>query len=434
MIRRLRIQGYKSIKDAEITDLSRLVLLFGPNAAGKSNLLDALDLLAHLAEEDTVTRAFHRHRGNRLDRPLPVRWFFSDPGDDDEVLEMHFELDLELQPRIIEGLNSDLAEREEAAGLERAYTRVTRNRVRYELALEYQPAARSLNITHEALTPLLKDWTPNETIVPYIKKGKRKGTVSVKLERQSHPRVYDLPRQRSLLSEIRDAVNHPHIVATASELRSWRVYYVEPGAARTAVNDVEASDPGSNGGQLASFYHWLDRNHQPIFNNLLLNLKNIVGNIRKIHVEEGTEGFLELWMEEKGKEPFPAALISEGTLRLLCILGIAATPRPPAVVGYEEPENGVNPARLREMLQILETASERTSGSQFFITTHSAAVLDYFRNGRFIHCVQEDGESSYTPWEELPLFFQEEMEGRLDGADRSEPTAVGTRFSRGDLG
>ena len=47
MLKRIRIQGYKSLEDVEVS-LSQLVVLFGPNAAGKSNLLDALQLLSKL--------------------------------------------------------------------------------------------------------------------------------------------------------------------------------------------------------------------------------------------------------------------------------------------------------------------------------------------------------------------------------------------------
>ena len=47
MLKRVHIKGYKSLQDVEI-GLCPLVVLFGPNAAGKSNLLDALQLLSKL--------------------------------------------------------------------------------------------------------------------------------------------------------------------------------------------------------------------------------------------------------------------------------------------------------------------------------------------------------------------------------------------------
>ena len=57
MLKRVQIRGYKSLKDLEVT-LSSLVVLVGPNAAGKSNLLDALQLLSRLGTSRTLREAF----------------------------------------------------------------------------------------------------------------------------------------------------------------------------------------------------------------------------------------------------------------------------------------------------------------------------------------------------------------------------------------
>lgn len=435
MIRRINISGYKSFREMELTDLGRLVVLFGQNASGKSNLLDAIDLLAHLAREDTVLSAFQEHRGNRLERPLPVRWFFHGAQRGNEPREMRFEVDLELQPRIIEELNNELSEREEHEKLERPYTRVTQSRVRYELLIKYDPEARALDIMHEYLAPLTKSGEPKESIVPYIyvKDDSHRNKVSVKLERQAHPRFYDLPRGRTLLSEISDAVNHPHLVATARELKSARVYYVEPARMRSTVSDIEATDPGPHGEQLASFFHWIKREHPIEFKNLVHNLGRLVPGIEEIDVREAAEGFLELWVRERNYGEFPASLISEGTLRLLCLLGIAVTPKPPAVVGYEEPENGVNPARLGEMLAILENAAGSSAGTQFLLTTHSPSVLDFFDEANLVFCDRSEEGSVVSPYKDLPLFRDAELESQATSLKKGR-SKVGQKFIRGDLG
>ena len=57
MLERIRIQGFKSLRDAKV-ELAPLVVLFGPNAAGKSNLLEALLLLSRLVGERTLSEAF----------------------------------------------------------------------------------------------------------------------------------------------------------------------------------------------------------------------------------------------------------------------------------------------------------------------------------------------------------------------------------------
>ena len=67
MLNRILIRGYKSLGDVEVR-LSPLSVLFGPNAAGKSNFLDALQLLSKIATSKTVKEAFEPpYRGKPLE-------------------------------------------------------------------------------------------------------------------------------------------------------------------------------------------------------------------------------------------------------------------------------------------------------------------------------------------------------------------------------
>jgi AAA15 family ATPase/GTPase len=67
MLKRIKIQGYKSLVDLEV-NLNPLSLLFGPNAAGKSNFLDALQLLSRIATSRTLKDAFEPpYRGKPLE-------------------------------------------------------------------------------------------------------------------------------------------------------------------------------------------------------------------------------------------------------------------------------------------------------------------------------------------------------------------------------
>ena len=69
MITRVFIKGYKSLRDIDIS-LNPLTVIVGPNASGKSNLLDALGLLSRIVTSRTINDAFDKHRG------LPLEAFF----------------------------------------------------------------------------------------------------------------------------------------------------------------------------------------------------------------------------------------------------------------------------------------------------------------------------------------------------------------------
>ena len=57
MLRRVKLRGYESLHDVEV-ELRPLSALVGPNAAGKSNFLDALQLLSRTATSRTLKEAF----------------------------------------------------------------------------------------------------------------------------------------------------------------------------------------------------------------------------------------------------------------------------------------------------------------------------------------------------------------------------------------
>ena len=56
MLQTLRVTGFKSLTDVTI-DFPKVAVIFGPNAAGKSNLLDAIQALSRLGTERTAAEA-----------------------------------------------------------------------------------------------------------------------------------------------------------------------------------------------------------------------------------------------------------------------------------------------------------------------------------------------------------------------------------------
>ncbi len=66
MLHRLQVAGYKSLDGVDV-ELDPLTVVFGSNAAGKSNLLDAIGLLSRMATSPNLDAAFTDHRGTPLE-------------------------------------------------------------------------------------------------------------------------------------------------------------------------------------------------------------------------------------------------------------------------------------------------------------------------------------------------------------------------------
>ena len=70
-----------------------------------------------------------------------------------------------------------------------------------------------------------------------------------------------------------------------------------------------------------------------------------------------------------------AETVSDGTLKLLCLMAILCDHDPPPLVCIEEPEIGLHPDALMLVAEALKEASSRM---QIVVTTHSDALVDYF--------------------------------------------------------
>ena len=83
-------------------------------------------------------------------------------------------------------------------------------------------------------------------------------------------------------------------------------------------------------------------------------------------------GTVQIFFTE-GDTSIPATRLSDGTLRYLCLLAVLYNPKPPPVVCMEEPELGLHPDIVAGLAKHLRAASERM---QLIVTTHSDILID----------------------------------------------------------
>ena len=98
------------------------------------------------------------------------------------------------------------------------------------------------------------------------------------------------------------------------------------------------------------------------------------GRIREVIVGEDTGQGYPLSFRLYDDKEIPASELSEGLLVYFAFLCIVHRDDAPAVLLIEEPENGVHPLRLQEIVTLLRTLTER--GIQILLTTHSPDLLN----------------------------------------------------------
>lgn len=81
----------------------------------------------------------------------------------------------------------------------------------------------------------------------------------------------------------------------------------------------------------------------------------------------------------KQKTIYWADELSEGTLYFIALLCIINQPNPPKLLLLEEPEKGIHPRRIFEVVQFIFRLAEEKD-VQVIMTTHSPIVVDMFRD------------------------------------------------------
>jgi predicted ATPase len=102
----------------------------------------------------------------------------------------------------------------------------------------------------------------------------------------------------------------------------------------------------------------------------------LIPDIEKVSIEKDLSGKEELIVYEKSypDKPFTGNLISEGTHNIIALLTLFYQADKPQFICVEEPETGLNPAILSELIPFLREMTEKYN-HHIWITTHSASLV-----------------------------------------------------------
>jgi predicted ATPase len=182
--------------------------------------------------------------------------------------------------------------------------------------------------------------------------------------------------QQSILSQIRDPIGYPQLTYVSDQFGSIRFFRGWPfgrGNILRRPQEVNLPDDflledGSNLGLILN-----DLQNRRATKRLLVDkLRLIYEGIEDVttKVQGGT---IQIFFHEEGiDKPIPAARLSDGVLHYLCLLTVLLHPDPPPLICIEEPELGLHPDVIPHVADLLLDASKRT---QLIVTTHSETLV-----------------------------------------------------------
>lgn len=403
VLNRFSVSGFKSLEDVENFELDRLTVIFGPNAVGKSNLLDALQVYSKLATSDTAADAL-----TPPVRGLPLETLTFPP---------------EGLPRIIsDARNRDAVKRSFRLDGEISSASV---RFRYLVEVAIAPLSGAVTIENEVLQRLSRRGVPQGRAV--IETEGRVVTIRRK-SKPGHPWSEEAGANHTILSNRRySGKEYALMDAARQELSSFRSYYLDPRLAmRAAQPPQEVDDIGVNGEHVAPFLYRLRAERPKVFDSVKRTLRSVIPSVEELTIELDTRrGVLDIEITQNGT-PFSSRIVSEGTLRVLGLICVAVNPWSGTLLAFEEPENGVHPRRVELIAQLLASVVEAASGKQVVVTTHSpilcSVLLRMARNGydgiRLYQAVQRGSRSEFRRLDTAgPLFDDSAIQQGLKSGD-----------------
>jgi len=426
MIRRIRIDGYKSFQNFDVK-LAPLSVILGPNASGKSNLLDAIYLLSQVVSRRNLKEAFEGHRG------LPLESFFYGDVGYEKLLEkpslkLSLEVDVELSDWLRQRVGDIVRKKREGdprGSRDRGREAVREKLLRYRLVLEASPKTGYVKIVDERVAAIKRNGEEKKRN-PFIERIGKGGTqrIHLRMERQAHPTYHDVGLEHTIVSTAPYEPYYPHVAALRMELENWRVYYLEPRALmREEVPLAQVKSVGPRGDNLPAFLNVLEKGRvdKGGLRNFNLALNQVMPTDARIEVYQTKEGRVALRLFEDGIH-YSARLMSEGTLRLVGLLAALHQDNQATLVAFEEPENGVHPVRLELISDILKRAAE--TGKQIIVTTHSSVFPTYFEDDNLFVSRKKDERTTIERFSPHgPLFRRSQI-----------ATALEDRIRRGDFG
>jgi predicted ATPase len=374
LLNNLQLKGFLSFSpESEPVELTNLNVLIGPNGVGKSNFIEAVELL-HATPADFSgairiggTPGDWTWHGGKEAKAARIEAMLS-PANSAPELRYAIEFTdsagrLEIEDEVLE----ETKKTDKRAKDVRFYYR-------------FQRGHPAINITETVAN--------QATNRPYKQR---------KLKRE------DIDPQQSILSQRKDPDLYPEVTATAKRFGAIQVFR-EWGFGRSAAlraaqpsnlpTDVLLPQLVNLGLVLNDLEH---RDEWTRFNDLM---QKFLPRFRRLSTKVSA-GSVQVYLHEEGLSvPVPATRLSDGTLRFLALLAILLNPGSATLICIEEPELGLHPDAMPLLAELLTEAAEKT---QLIVTTHSdvlvsalteqaesVLVCDYLENGTTLQRLESE--------------------------------------------
>jgi predicted ATPase len=385
MLTRLKVRGFKSLEDIEVC-FGPFTCVAGVNGVGKSNLFDAIMFLRDLADTSIIDAATRIRNSDR--RRINLSALFTRKANVQAKI-MEFEVDFLVGDKVVDDFGRE------------AKPKVTY--LQYKLQLRYVPAngvnPEGIELAYESLDFIQKGEAKRRLGFPvsqeffesiyqgssridFIYMDKDNPSIAkVRQDGGASGQPISIPidkAERTILSNI-NTIDRPTALAARREMQSWINLQLESSSLRKPDDFSAISRVSPTGEHLPATLHRLKK-----FDEVAAQLANLLPDIKSLNVDLDERRELKtLYLETVSSIRHEARALSDGTLRFLALAIIGADPDAGGVICLEEPENGIHPARIPAIVELLGDMAVDPQYAigpdnplrQIIINTHSPLVI-----------------------------------------------------------
>ena len=399
MLTRLEVDGFKNLKDFSI-EFGPFTCIAGPNGVGKSNIFDAIQFLSLLTDNTLIESAL-KLRGANTETADLRDLFWTDGIKRDTKFSIAAEMIVDPQ------VHDDFGRPAEASS----------TFLRYEISIGYEEPSRQGSLGRLVLISEILSYVTEGNAAKKLrfkhsatnfrrsagsnKRRAKQGYISTESSRDGLTEILvhqdggssGKPQRapadtapRTIVATANTSAT-PTILAARREMQRWRILSLEPSSMRGTDRFQDDSHITPRGDHLPATLNRLANSTldggERLFARVASTLSELV-SIRRIKVErDEVRQLLILLVEENSGIEIPARSLSDGTLRFLTLCILGEDPESEGLICMEEPENGIHPAKIQAMIDLLrqlavdvnEKINPENPMRQLIIATHSPLLV-----------------------------------------------------------
>jgi len=329
-LQHIKLEGFRSIRQLDL-DLGPLNILIGPNGAGKSNFISFFKFMNKLQEKELQLHV--RTQLNGADRTL----YFGRKTTGSIKINLHFppnSYGAELVPTTDDGL---------------VFARETAwfhgDEIGYQGGHKAKPLAQAGDL---------------ESALP-------------------------APGRAAAAQHV------------ARHISDWKVYHFHDTSDTAKVKGTYSLFANDRlmpqGDNLAAFLHGIQSQHQDAYKKIVSTIQRVAPFFQNFVFTKEPNDLIRLRWKHKGSDDyFDATMLSDGTLRFICLATLLLQPNLPTILLLDEPELGLHPYAIQLLAAMMRSASHAT---QIIASTQSVTLANEFGWDDIIVVDQKNSESMF---------------------------------------